>query len=110
MPDALIGHGVGEYVAACLAGVFILRDALRVIAVRGRMIEEMPAGAIAEVALAPERLLGLLGDGVALAAVNEPAVCTVAGTSVAVAQLIARLAGDGIACWPAPTPRPSIRP
>jgi acyl transferase domain-containing protein len=96
-PSALLGHSVGEYVAATLAGVFRLPDALRVIAERGRLMDELPAGAMAAVMLPPEELAGRLGDEVSLAAVNEPAVCTVAGPREAVRDLLARLTADGVA-------------
>ncbi|MFF5333359.1 SDR family oxidoreductase [Streptomyces sp. NPDC013181] len=96
-PAALVGHSVGEYVAATLAGVFRLPDALRVIAARGRLVDELPGGVMAAVMLPPGELAGYLGDDVALAAVNEPAVCTVAGTREAVRDLTARLGADGVA-------------
>ncbi|MEV7422029.1 SDR family oxidoreductase [Streptomyces sp. NPDC091212] len=97
-PAALIGHSVGEYVAATLAGVFRLPDALRVIAERGRLVDGLPRGVMAAVMLPPEELTPYLDGGeVALAAVNEPAVCTVAGTAEAVRELTARLSADGVA-------------
>nr|WSZ99931.1 SDR family oxidoreductase [Streptomyces sp. NBC_00857] len=97
-PAALIGHSVGEYVAATLAGVFQLPDALRVIAERGRLVDELPGGVMAAVMLSPEELAPYLEGGeVALAAVNEPAVCTVAGTKEAVRELTGRLSADGVA-------------
>lgn len=96
-PSALVGHSVGEYVAATLAGVFRLPDALRVIAERGRLVDGLPGGAMAAVMLPPDELAGYLGDDVALAAVNEPAVCTVAGSREAVRELTTRLTADGVA-------------
>ncbi|MFF2807178.1 SDR family oxidoreductase [Streptomyces sp. NPDC058000] len=97
-PAALIGHSVGEYVAATLAGVFRLPDALRVIAERGRLMDELPGGVMAAVMLSPEELTPYLeGAEVALSAVNEPAVCTVAGTKEAVRALTTRLTADGVA-------------
>ncbi|GHH86835.1 hypothetical protein GCM10018793_60300 [Streptomyces sulfonofaciens] len=97
-PAALIGHSVGEYVAATLSGVFRLPDALRVIAERGRLVDALPGGAMASVMLSPDELAPYLeGGGVALAAVNEPAVCTVAGTSQDLRELTGRLSADGVA-------------
>ncbi|KPI10575.1 6-deoxyerythronolide-B synthase [Actinobacteria bacterium OK074] len=96
-PAALIGHSIGEYVAATLAGVFSLPDALHVVAERGRLVDELPGGVMASVMLSPAELEGYLDDDVALAAVNEPAVCTVAGTREAVGRLTARLTADGVA-------------
>ncbi len=95
-PDAMIGHSVGEYVAACLAGVFELPDALRLVAARGRLIQELPRGAMAAVPLPPEELAGRLIDGVAIAAVNEPGVCTISGPRERVAEMVDRLADAGV--------------
>ncbi|QMU71303.1 type I polyketide synthase [Streptacidiphilus sp. P02-A3a] len=99
-PAALLGHSIGEYVAAALAGVFTLPDALRVVAERGRLVEELPGGVMAAVMLSPEELapyLAALAEPVEIAAVNEPAVCTVAGTRQAVRELTDALTADGVA-------------
>ncbi|MCX4237658.1 type I polyketide synthase [Streptomyces ortus] len=95
-PTALIGHSIGEYVAATLAGVFHLPDALRVVAERGRLIDALPEGVMAAVMAGPEKLTPYLGDGVDLAAVNEPTVCTVAGGHDAMRAFTAKLTADGI--------------
>ena len=86
-PAAMIGHSVGEYVAACLAGVFALEDGLRLIAARGRMIQEQPAGTMLAV-MAPEAdVVGLLGNELSIAAVNAPSLCVASGPEVAIAAL-----------------------
>ncbi|MCW8102056.1 type I polyketide synthase [Streptomyces tauricus] len=95
-PAALIGHSIGEYVAATLAGVFHLPDALRVVAERGRLIDALPEGVMAAVMAGPDKLTPYLGDGVDLAAVNEPTVCTVAGSHDAMRAFTAKLTADGI--------------
>ena len=95
-PRALIGHSVGEYVAACLAGVFELEDAVRLVAARGRLMQQAPAGAMLSVQLPPAEL-GELPEGVSLAAVNAPELCVVAGPEDAVALLAAQWAGRGVA-------------
>jgi acyl transferase domain-containing protein len=95
-PDALIGHSVGELVAACLAGVMSVDDALDLVAERGRLIDELPAGAMLAVALPEAEAAAWLGGDLDLAAVNEPGRCVVSGPEAAVAELEARLAGAGI--------------
>src|SRR5581483_1242396 len=69
-PAALIGHSVGELVAACVAGVFTLDDAVRAVAARGRIMQEQPAGAMLSVALSEDDLRPLLGPELAIAALN----------------------------------------
>ncbi|HVR11695.1 MAG TPA: beta-ketoacyl synthase N-terminal-like domain-containing protein, partial [Thermoanaerobaculia bacterium] len=106
LPRALLGYSLGEYVAACLAGVLSLEDALRVVAWRARRIAELPPGAMLAVALPAAAVTGLLGDGegsgdgggVSLAAVNAPGQTVVSGTPEAVAALAARLLERGVGC------------
>ncbi len=95
-PTALLGHSIGEYVAACLAGVFSLEDALALVAARGRLVDELPAGAMLAVPLSEEEVEPLLGGGLALAAVNEPGRSVVAGPPEAVAALERDLEGKGV--------------
>ena len=95
-PEGLIGHSLGEYTAACLAGVFELEDALRLVAARGRLMQELPAGAMLSARLPEAEMAALLGGGLALAGVNAPDSCTVSGPVDEVAALEARLAADGV--------------
>ncbi|HEX6290854.1 MAG TPA: SDR family oxidoreductase, partial [Herpetosiphonaceae bacterium] len=97
-PAAMIGHSIGEYVAATLAGVFSLEDALALVAARGRLMQSLPPGAMLAVPLAEVEVLPLLGSQLDLAAVNGPALCVVAGETEAVAALQDRLTRQGIAC------------
>lgn len=79
-PDAMIGHSVGEYVAACIAGVFSLEDALRAVALRGKLVQALPAGAMLAVLMDEESLRKRLQGGkLEIAAVNYPGLCVVAG-------------------------------
>ncbi len=95
-PRAMIGHSVGEYVAACLAGVFSLEEALSLIAARGRMMQEMPGGSMLAVALPEQEVRAFLSDSLDLAAVNASSLCVVSGPLEAVAQLEADLNTQGI--------------
>lgn len=97
-PDAMIGHSVGEYVAACLAGVFTLEDALMLVALRGQLMQDLPGGAMLAVRLPAEQLEPMLDDTVSLAAINSPMHCVVSGTHTAVSTLQERLAGQQIEC------------
>ena len=96
-PEAMLGYSLGEYVAACLAGVFSLPDALALVAERARLIDELPEGAMTAIARPASALAGLLGPGLDIAALNGPASCVVAGTPEAVAELERRLTADGVA-------------
>jgi acyl transferase domain-containing protein len=89
-PTAMLGHSVGEYVAACLAGVFSLEDALRLIAARGRLMQGLPAGSMSAVALPEGDVLPLLDD-LDLAAVNGPRNCVVSGSEAAIDRFEARM-------------------
>ena len=93
-PDAMIGHSLGEYVAACLAGVLSLPDALALVAARARLIEAMPPGAMLGVPLSPADLAPLLGDRLSLAAHNAPALSVVAGPVEDIARLERALADE----------------
>lgn len=93
-PAALAGHSLGEYTAACVAGVFSLPDALELVALRARAIQALPPGAMLAVSLSPEGVEPYRGDA-ALAAVNAPDLCVLAGTEEAVAAAERRLAAAG---------------
>ncbi|HEX7241663.1 MAG TPA: beta-ketoacyl synthase N-terminal-like domain-containing protein, partial [Longimicrobiaceae bacterium] len=98
LPDAMIGHSLGEYAAAAVAGVFTLEDALALLAHRARLISGLPAGAMLAVPMDPAELRPRLRGGLALAAHNAPELCTVSGPAEAVAALEAELLGAGVAC------------
>jgi acyl transferase domain-containing protein/thioesterase domain-containing protein len=96
-PSAMIGHSVGEYAAACLAGVLTLPEAASLVALRGRLFETLPAGAMLSVALPEEELRSLLRDGVCVAAVNGPASCVASGPERAIAEMETELGSRAIA-------------
>ncbi|MEV4548942.1 SDR family NAD(P)-dependent oxidoreductase [Nonomuraea wenchangensis] len=95
-PAAMIGHSIGEYVAATVAGVFSLPDALRLVAVRGRLMQSVPAGAMLAVRRDQEEVRGDLPDGLSIATVNGPGTCVVAGPGELVAAYAARLDEAGV--------------
>jgi amino acid adenylation domain-containing protein len=97
-PAAMIGHSIGEYVAACIAGVFSLEDAARIVAVRGRLMQEAPTGAMLSVRLSERDLTAMLPPDASIAVTNAPALCTVAGPAEAIAELEANLSHQRIAC------------
>ncbi|MGD2090545.1 MAG: SDR family NAD(P)-dependent oxidoreductase [Candidatus Aminicenantes bacterium] len=78
-PHTMIGHSIGEYTAACLSGVFSLEDALTIVALRGKLIQPIPGGAMVSVPLPEEKILPSLNNELALAAVNTTSQCVVSG-------------------------------
>jgi amino acid adenylation domain-containing protein len=95
-PDALIGHSIGEFVAACLGGVFSLPDALRLVATRGRMMQDLPSGSMMAVRLPETELRSYLSADVSIAAVNSPALCVVSGPTPAIEKLEKSLNERGV--------------
>ncbi len=93
-PSALIGHSLGEIVAACVAGVFSLEDALELIALRGRLMQAMPSGTMMAVPLTAEAISPYLSSELSLAAVNAQSLCVVSGPKEAVEQLQARVQSE----------------
>jgi len=86
-PQAAIGHSLGEYVAACLAGVFCLEQALLLVAARGQLMQQMPPGAMLAISLPQEQARSLLNDNLSIAAINTPSSCVIAGTPEAIDAL-----------------------
>jgi natural product biosynthesis luciferase-like monooxygenase protein len=98
VPEAMIGHSIGEYVAACLASVFSLEDALRLVAARGEIMQRLPRGAMLAASLTPAESEPYLSEKVSLAAVNSPALCVLSGTIEAIDRLEQRLTSEGVIC------------
>ncbi len=99
-PWAMIGHSIGEYVAACLAEVMTLEEGLALVARRGRLMQKLPRGRMMAVALEASELRPLLGSGVSLAALNAPSRCVVSGPTEPVDELARRLAERGVETRP----------
>jgi acyl transferase domain-containing protein len=92
----MIGHSIGEYVAACLAGVFSLEDGLHLSAIRGRLMGEMSSGSMLSVAVAADTLS--LPTELALAAINGPEQCVVSGPTDAVQKFAGELEKRAVPC------------
>jgi acyl transferase domain-containing protein/acyl carrier protein len=99
-PEALIGHSLGEYAAACVAGVWTLEDALTLVAARAELMQRQPVGSMLTVSLPEAEVRNLLRPGLSLAAVNGPELCVVSGARGPVAELARELQARGIACRP----------
>jgi polyketide synthase PksJ len=98
-PYAMIGHSIGEYTAACLAGVFSLEDALTLVNVRGRLIQQMPGGSMLSVPLSQNELEPLLlNHELSVAAVNGTTNCVVSGTHETINVFEKRLKEKGYDC------------
>ena len=95
-PSAMIGHSMGEYTAACLAGVFSHHEGLSLVALRGQLFESLPAGGMLSVSLGEEALASYLPPELSIAALNAPEVSVAAGPVDAIETLSRRLDEDGI--------------
>ncbi len=78
-PDGMIGHSLGEYVAACISGVLTLDDTIKLIAFRGELFEKIGKGAMLSVNLSAAKVEAMLIPGVSIATINDPDRCVVAG-------------------------------
>ncbi|RCJ26207.1 beta-ketoacyl synthase [Nostoc minutum NIES-26] len=97
-PQAAIGHSIGEYVAATLAEVFSLEDALSLVAARGQIMQQLSTGAMLSIPLPADKVKSLLGQELSIAAINQPSQCVVSGSTAAVDALQNQLATQGIEC------------
>ncbi|MDF0674703.1 MAG: SDR family NAD(P)-dependent oxidoreductase [Nitrospira sp.] len=95
-PAGMIGHSIGEYVAACLSGVFSLEDALRLVAARGRLMQSMPPGSMLAVSMSEADATSLLHEDLDLAAVNAPSQCVLSGSEPSIKDLQETLTKKGV--------------
>ncbi|MEM1254708.1 MAG: SDR family NAD(P)-dependent oxidoreductase [Cyanobacteria bacterium P01_H01_bin.21] len=101
-PKAMLGHSIGEYVAACLAGVFTLEEGLTLVARRGQMMQQLPSGSMLSVALAPDSTETILSTDsrftaeLSVAVINEPNRCVVSGPDEAISALEQHLSNQTI--------------
>lgn len=98
-PDIMIGHSIGEYVAACLSGVFSLEDAISIVTKRSQLIQECPGGSMLGISIAAQDLTALLKnqEDLSLAAVNGPELCLVSGSVEAIQSFQEIVAEKGYA-------------
>ncbi|AFZ33823.1 Phenylalanine racemase (ATP-hydrolyzing), Mycocerosate synthase [Stanieria cyanosphaera PCC 7437] len=99
-PDAVLGHSLGEYVAACLAGVFSLEDALKLVATRGKLMQKLPQNGIMVSILATEEVVkkALVGfeTEISIAAINGNHSIVISGKKSAIETVISKLEAEGI--------------
>lgn len=95
-PSGMIGHSVGEYVAACLAGVFSLEDALMLVATRGRLMQSCPAGAMLAVMADESIVRSYVANDVSMAAINAPGTSVLSGTFEAITRVEEALKTAGV--------------
>ncbi len=97
-PQATIGHSIGEYVAACIAGVMSLEDALVLVANRGKLMQQMAPGIMLSIQLPVAEVKPLLNEDLSLASSNAPSLCVVSGTDDAINSLQELLTAKGVEC------------
>ena len=95
-PSTLVGHSVGEYVAACLADVFSLEDALAIVAKRGELMQQMPAGSMLAVTMSADALRERLDEYLEVATLNAPSLCVVGGETDRIGEFASELKAEGV--------------
>ncbi|WP_326637599.1 SDR family NAD(P)-dependent oxidoreductase [Streptosporangium sp. NBC_01755] len=95
-PSLLMGHSLGEYAAACVAGVMSLRDALAIVCKRGELLASLHDGAMLAVPASEREVEPFLGEGVCLSVVNGPESCVLAGPAAYIAEVRELLDRRGI--------------
>jgi acyl transferase domain-containing protein/NADPH:quinone reductase-like Zn-dependent oxidoreductase len=105
-PDVVMGHSVGEYAAACLAGVMTLPQALALMAERGRLMQSLPAGGAMAAVFAAEadvaEAVAPFAAQLSIAAVNAPAQTVISGAASAVDAVCERFSARGVRCQKLP--------
>ena len=102
-PVVMLGHSLGEYVAACMAGVLKLEDALRLVAARARLMQPLAGGAMLAVALSEAEVMGLARHGLSVAALNGTQQSVLSGKASAIAGVEEKLQATGVECRRLPT-------
>ncbi|MCB2311581.1 condensation domain-containing protein [Clostridium tagluense] len=94
-PQAMIGHSLGEYVAACISGVFSLEDALKIVALRGAMMQGLPKGKMVSIEISEDNLRKYLNSKLDLVAVNSGSKCVISGKEEDIVAVVLVLENDG---------------
>jgi acyl transferase domain-containing protein len=97
-PQAMIGYSIGEYVAACIAGVISLEEVLLLLIKRAQMIQDLPAGAMLAVPLSEQDIRPKLGEELSIATISTPSQCVVAGPPNAINDLAKKLQEQQVLC------------
>ncbi|WP_413198535.1 beta-ketoacyl synthase N-terminal-like domain-containing protein [Nostoc piscinale] len=103
-PEAMIGHSIGEYVAAAIAGVFSLEDALAIVAKRGQLMQQLPPGGMLAIKLPAKDVQSLLDTSefyrasLQIAVINSPSACVVSGISSVITALEQQLTVQAVEC------------
>jgi len=95
-PQAMIGHSIGEYVAACLAGVFSPEDALTLVAARGKLIGDLPGGAMLAIPFSENEVKRFLSEDISLAGINSHSMSVVSGPADCIERLEKELTEEGL--------------
>ncbi|MEW6730836.1 MAG: beta-ketoacyl synthase N-terminal-like domain-containing protein [Acidobacteriota bacterium] len=98
VPESMIGHSIGEFVAATLSGVLSIADALSLVCVRGKLIQQMAAGAMLTIPMSEAEIVSRFGESVSIAVVNGPSLCVVSGSLMEIEELQEQLSREGVAC------------
>ncbi len=98
IPTATIGHSIGEFVSACLGGVFSLEDALKLVATRSQLMWDLPRGSMLSVRLPAAEIEAHLSGNLTIAAINSPTLCVVSGPTAEIESLQAQLTDKEIVC------------
>jgi acyl transferase domain-containing protein len=96
IPSALVGHSIGEYVAACISGIFSLEDTIKLVAARGRLMQSLPPGAMIAVSLSEEKIQPYLSSDISLAVLNSSRISVLSGEIEKINKLKKNLIEEGI--------------
>jgi len=97
-PSVMIGHSIGEFVAATLSGVFSLEDGLTLVATRGKLMQDLPGGSMMSVRIPASDIASQLPSTCSIAAINGPQLCVIAGPESDIEKIKIELEAKEIIC------------